>query len=76
VGSKVVLLKVALPRSVVLVYPELEVFDRGEAEAQVLAAGLLVGVPAPLLGLECLPQRDSLAGGVPAPDPDEALQVG
>src|SRR5215213_8276411 len=64
-----------LPGGVVLVDAQLEVVYRGEAEPQPLPAEVLVGVPAPLLGLECLPQRDRLAGGVPAPDPDEPPQV-
>src|SRR5215212_3527387 len=51
-----------LPGSVVLVDAQLEVVYRGEAEAQPLPADVLVGVPAPLLGLERLPQRDRLAG--------------
>src|SRR5215213_3693595 len=64
-----------LPGGVVLVDAQLEVVYRGEAEAQPLPADVLVGVPAPLLGLERLPQRDRLAGGVPASDPDEQPQV-
>ena len=60
-----------LPGGVVLVDAQLEVVYRSEAEAQPLPADVLVGVPAPLLSLECLLQRDRLAGGVPAVDPDK-----
>src|SRR5918997_3157978 len=60
-----------LPGGVVLVDAQLEVVYRSEAEAQPLPADVLVGVPAPLLGLERFPQRDRLAGGVAASDPDE-----
>src|SRR5215213_3226830 len=65
----------ALPGGVVLVDAQLQVVYRCEAETQPLPADLFVRVPAPLLGLERLPQGDSLAGGVPAADPDEPPQV-
>src|SRR5215208_2350323 len=63
------LLEEALPGGVVLVDAQLEVVHGGEAETQAPSAGLLVGVPTPLLGLERLPKRDRLARGVLAPDP-------
>src|SRR5919199_1041960 len=66
----------ALPGGVVLVYAQLQVVYRGEAEAQPLPTGILVGVAAPLLGLERLPQRYRLASGIPAVDPDVPPQVG
>src|SRR5215212_1071775 len=65
----------SLPGGVMLVDAQLEVVYSGEAETQPLLAEVLVGVPAPLLGLERLPQRDRLAGSVPASDPDEPPQV-
>src|SRR5829696_619017 len=48
----------------------------GKAETQALSPYVLVGVLAPLLGLERLPQGDGLAGGVPAMHPDEPPKVG
>src|SRR5215210_214463 len=65
-----------LPGGVVLVDAQLEVVYRCKAETQAPSPYILVGVLAPLLGLEGLPQRDGLAGGVPAMHPEEPPQVG
>src|SRR5918993_1858202 len=67
--------EVGLPCRVVLVDAQLEMVHGGEAEAQPLPATIFFGVPAPLLGLERLPERDRLTSSVFAADPDEMLQV-
>src|SRR3712207_9362879 len=70
------------PRSTLFPYTtlfrsaQLQVVHSCEAEPQSLPPSVLVRVSAPLLGLECLPQGDRLAGGVLAMDPDEPPQVG
>jgi hypothetical protein len=60
----------------VLVDAQLQMIYRRKAETQALPANVLVGVLAPLLGLERFPQRDGLAGGVTTTHPDEPPQVG
>src|SRR5215208_3393824 len=59
-----------------LVDTQLQVVYCGEAEPQTSSAYILVGVFAPLLGLERFPQGDGLPRRVPATHPDKAPQVG
>ncbi len=54
-GLRAAALEKGPPGGVVLVYAQLEVVYGGEAEAQPLRPEVLVGVAAPLLGLERLP---------------------